>query len=97
MARRVSCIPSGDRAFVDAAGAALAGIAGHTEREAIGPMLADLLRTKFPRVYVSPQHDLARFFDDEVWYVYRDGSPGRVPRGRAETGRQRQQARRGRG
>jgi hypothetical protein len=75
MSHRVSCIPSADDAFCDAATAALAAIDGEVGRDEIASQLADLLRGSYPLVEVHSQDPLARFFDDEVWYVYRDGKP----------------------
>jgi hypothetical protein len=75
MARRVSCIPSSDKAFGEAAKAALVSIDGTLKREDVAPRLEDLLRADYPSVHVAQQEDLARFFDEDVWYVYREGAP----------------------
>jgi hypothetical protein len=75
MSRRVSCIPSADDSFCDAATAALGAIEGEVGHDEIASALANLLRDPYPLVEVHPQEPLARFFDDEVWYVYRDGKP----------------------
>jgi hypothetical protein len=75
MSRRVSCIPSADDAFCDTATAAMGAIDGEVGHDEIPSALADLLRGSYPLVEVHPQDPLARFFDDEVWYVYRDGKP----------------------
>ena len=74
MSRRVSCIPSADRAFCDAATSALNGLNGLGE-EAIESALRMALLPSYPRVEVHRQTELARVFDDEVWYAYRDGRP----------------------
>jgi hypothetical protein len=73
MARRVTCIPSADAAFGDAARTALDELDGHYPIDAIGPMLADVLRDAFPLVEVHRQDPLARIDGTDVWYAYRDG------------------------
>jgi hypothetical protein len=74
MPRRVSCFPHLDEAFCDAANVALREIDGATV-EAVGALLADLLRRMYPAVEVHRQEPLAKFHDEDVWYVYRDGKP----------------------
>jgi len=75
MSRRVSCIPSTDTAFSDVAATALARIDGKLNPERVGPALAELLRSAYPKVEIHRQTELARVFDDDVWYAYRDGKP----------------------
>jgi hypothetical protein len=75
VSRRVSCIPSADATFCDAARAALGQIDQHLSPDAVGPILADLLRAEYPLVVVHRQHPLARIDGVDVWYVYRDGQP----------------------
>lgn len=75
MSRRVSCVPGADDEFCDAANAALAGIDGHAKPDEIAFMLADLLRPTYPAVVVHRQDSIARVYDEEVWYAYRDGYP----------------------
>jgi hypothetical protein len=75
MGRRVSCIPSGDEAFRNAATVALGEIDGRVEVEGIAAALADVLRPTYEAVTVNRQDLLARVFDDDVWYAYRDGKP----------------------
>jgi hypothetical protein len=74
MSRRVSCIPSTDKSFGDAARAALDRLNG-VDLATIEAALADALRELFPLVEVHRQSELGRVFDDEVWYAYRDGRP----------------------
>ena len=74
MSRRVSCIPSADEAFC-AAGAAALNTLGDIPVEAVAPALVALLRDAYPLVEVHRQVPLARAFDEEVWYAYRDGKP----------------------
>jgi len=74
MSRRVSCIPSADKAFCDAATAAIAGLHGLGE-DAIESALRMALLPAYSRVEVHRQTELARVFDDDVWYAYRDGRP----------------------
>jgi len=75
MPRRVSCIPSSDAGFRQAATAALASIDNDVGPDRIALILCDLLIDRFPDVDVHRQHELGRAFDDQVWYVYRDGRP----------------------
>jgi hypothetical protein len=74
MSRRVSCIPSTDKSFIDAASAAIERLNG-TDPTAIEAGLANSLREDFPLVEVHRQSELARVFGEEVWYAYRDGRP----------------------
>ena len=74
MSRRVSCIPSADEAFCAAGRAALETL-GDTPVGAVAAALATLLRDAYPLVEVHRQLPLARAFDEEVWYAYRDGMP----------------------
>jgi hypothetical protein len=55
---------------------ALAGIEGQFSANEIADVLADLLRPTYPNVEVHRQHPLARSFDEDVWYAYRDGKFG---------------------
>jgi len=71
----VSCIPSSDVAFRDAAAAALASIGGRVDSEEIEQQLCALLIDRYPRVDVHRQNELGRVFDEDVWYAYRDGRP----------------------
>jgi hypothetical protein len=75
MSRHVRCIPSTDDAFRDAAVAALASIDARIGAHQIELMLCDLLIDRYPQVDVHRQAELARSFDEDVWYVYRDGRP----------------------
>jgi hypothetical protein len=74
MSRRVSCIPSADDVFC-AAGAAALNAIGDIPVEAVAAALVALLRDAYPSVEVHRQVPLARAFDEEVWYAYRDGQP----------------------
>jgi hypothetical protein len=74
MSRRVSCNPSTDQDFCDAARAALEHL-NRTDPAHVEASLANALRAAFPLVEVHRQTELARVFDDDVWYVYRDGRP----------------------
>ena len=74
MPRRVSCIPTADRAFCDAATVALRAIDALPE-ENVASLLATALRHRYPAVEVHQQEPLAREFDEDVWYAYRDGKP----------------------
>jgi hypothetical protein len=76
MPRRISCHPSDDTAFCDAATEALHRIDGQIGPEDVADVLADMLRARYPGVQVHRQEALARVFDDDLWYVYRDGKPG---------------------
>jgi hypothetical protein len=71
----VSCIPSADRAFCDAATTALARLDGQLGDDAIEAALRKALLPSYPRVEVHRQAELARVFDEDVWYAYRDGRP----------------------
>lgn len=73
--RRVSCIPSADSTFCEAATAALGEIDEHLATDAVGPALADRLRAEYPLVEIHEQHPLARMDGIDVWYAYRDGKP----------------------
>jgi hypothetical protein len=75
MSRRVSCIPSTDTGFRDAAKAALATIPPTIGPDQVESMLCELLIDRYPRVDVHRQDELGRVFDTEVWYAYRDGRP----------------------
>jgi len=75
MPRRVSCIPSNDAAFGEAARAALVALEGETDARRIELMMCELLIGRFPRVDVHRQTELGRSFDEDVWYAYRDGRP----------------------
>ena len=75
MPRRVSCIPSSDRAFCEAATAELSRIGEGLSLEQVGSTLAGLLRTWYPLVEVHQQERLAQVFLEDVWYAYRDGRP----------------------
>ena len=77
--RLVNSIPSNDTAFHEAATNALAGIDGQARPPEIADFLADLLRPTYPNVDVHRQHPLARMFDEDVWYAYRDGKPQGSP------------------
>jgi hypothetical protein len=77
MPRRVSCIPSTDRAFREAAGVALASLDGEADLALIELKLCALLIERFPRIDVHRQTELGRAFDEDVWYAYRDGRPDR--------------------
>ena len=83
MSRRVSCLPSTDAAFRDAARDALAGIDRHADPDDIAGLLAALLRLIYPAIEVHRQEALARIFGDDVWYAYRDGNAFWVDRSRA--------------
>jgi hypothetical protein len=74
MSRRVSCIPTSDDALCDAATLALGQI-DRAAVDAVASLLAEALRYIYPAVEVHRQEPLARVFDEEVWYVYRDGKP----------------------
>lgn len=84
MPRRVSCIPTTDRAFCDAATVALRAIDALPE-ESVASLLATALRHRYPAVEVHRQDPLAQTFDEDVWYAYRDGKPSV---GLTEAGRQ---------
>lgn len=75
MPRRLSCFPSADHAFCDVATQALDQIAGDVASDGVAAMLANVLRPSYPAVQVHRQELLARVFDDDVWYAYRDGKP----------------------
>ena len=75
--RDASCIPSTDRRFRDAANVALDAIGRAVGADRVERMLRQLLIDRYPRVDVHRQTELARVWDDEVWYVYRDGRPAR--------------------
>jgi hypothetical protein len=75
MARRVSCIPSDDEALAQTAMTALDGIDGQIGPDGVASVLAGLLRGTYPAIEVHRQNPLARVFDDDVWYVYREGKP----------------------
>ena len=75
MPRRVSCIPSADLEFCDAATGALDGIAAGAAVDRIAAALADFLRPSYPLVEVHLQEPLAQAFVEDVWYAYRDGKP----------------------
>jgi hypothetical protein len=74
MPRRVSCFPHFDEAFCDAANIALRETDGSTVA-AVAALLAESLRHVYPAVEVHLQEPLARFHNEDVWYVYRDGKP----------------------
>ena len=74
MPRRVSCIPTADRAFCNAATAALRELKA-TPVDHVAVALATALRHTYPAVEVHRQDMLARVFDEDVWYAYRDGKP----------------------
>jgi hypothetical protein len=74
MPRRVSCIPTADHAFCEAATAALHRIDG-VPVDDVASLLATELRRVYPAVEVHRQEALARVFNEDVWYVYRDGQP----------------------
>ncbi len=71
----MSCLPSADGAFRDAAVTALAGIGPKLPEDQVAAALTALLRQKYPDVEVHRQEPLARLFDDDVWYAFRDGKP----------------------
>jgi hypothetical protein len=73
--RRVSCIPSEDDEFRNAAVGALHGIDGQAHDDDIATLLAAFLRFAYPAVSVHRQNGLARIPGDDVWYAYRDGKP----------------------
>jgi len=75
MRRRVSCIPSSDKAFRDAAAAALDAVDGQVTPDEIERILCAALIDRYPRVDVHRQSELGRVFDEVVWYAYRDGRP----------------------
>jgi hypothetical protein len=75
MPRRVSCIPSSDIVFRDAAAAALEAIDGKVSPDEIEEILSEMLIGRYPRVDVHRQNELGRAFDEDVWYAYRDGRP----------------------
>jgi hypothetical protein len=60
MSRRVSCIPSADRAFCDAATTALARLDGQLGDDAIEAALRKALLPSYPRVGVHRQAELVR-------------------------------------
>ena len=74
MPRRVSCIPTSDDAFCQAATAAFRETDGAHASE-VASLLATALRHRYPAVEVHRQDALARVFDQDVWYAYRDGKP----------------------
>jgi hypothetical protein len=74
MPRRVSCFPHLDEAFCDAANIALRETDGAAV-DSVASLLAQSLRHMYPSVEVHRQEPLARFHDEDVWYVYRDGKP----------------------
>ena len=74
MPRRVSCIPGSDDAFCEAATAALREIEGALASD-VASLLATVLRQRYPAVEVHRQDTLARVFNEDVWYAYRDGKP----------------------
>jgi hypothetical protein len=75
VSRRVSCVPSTDDAFHQAASDALAGIDGSVPNDRIEFRLAESLSAAYPGIHVRRQTELARSFDEDVWYAYRDGRP----------------------
>jgi hypothetical protein len=75
MSRRVSCIPSNDVVFREAAAAALAGLDHEIELDDIAVVLTNRLRVDYPLVEVHRQHPMARIADEDVWYAYRDCRP----------------------
>lgn len=77
MSRRVTCIPSSDEAFAAAASIALERAAVLPDRDWVAGLIAASLRRTYPFVEVHAQNFLARVMDDDVWYAYRDGAPGR--------------------
>ena len=74
MPRRVSCIPTADRDFCNAAKAALRELKA-TSVDHVAAALATALRHTYSAVEVHRQDVLARVFDEDVWYAYRDGKP----------------------
>ena len=74
MPRRVSCIPSADTAFCEAATGALREIDGDVSDDELEDLLAAALRVNYPGVEVHRQASIAHFRDD-VWYASRDGKP----------------------
>jgi hypothetical protein len=75
MARRVTCVPSKDVDFRDAANVALNHIDAQVREGDIASVLADSLRLAYPAVTVQRQYVLARVPGDDVWYAHRDGLP----------------------
>ena len=75
MPREVHASPSRDNAFAATASAALAAIDGTIGVDQIEAALADLLRPTYPAIVVHRQDIVARVFDLDVWYAYRDGAP----------------------
>jgi hypothetical protein len=71
--RRVSTIPSGDAALRDLAGAALRDLDRGVDPKDVGGLLDNALRPTYPNVEVHRQDPFAKVFEDEVWYVYREG------------------------
>jgi hypothetical protein len=61
----------------EAAAAALAAIDQAADPDEIESMLCELLTDRYPRVDVHRQAELARSFDEDVWYAHRDGRPER--------------------
>jgi hypothetical protein len=75
MPRRISCVPSSDKSFGEAAVAALAAIDSGADIDDIESLLCELLIDRYPRVDVHRQTELGRSFNEDVWYAYRDGRP----------------------
>jgi hypothetical protein len=86
MSREIHSIPTRDKAFGGTASAALDALGEHVALDDIADALADLLRPTYPAVVVRRQHVVARDFDVDVWYAYRDGAPLSTdqPPGRSE-------------
>jgi hypothetical protein len=77
--RAVRCVPADDAELRTLAEDALSSSDG-LPAEAVAFLLQDAVCPRFPEAVIVQMDPIAASFDEEVWYVFRDGRRGRTGR-----------------